>query len=83
MSALTVTAKGQVTFKRDLVQHLGVTPGEQLTCDKLPDGGLLVRAAQPSGSIDTFLGFLSSKTSKVATLKEIGEAAAAGWAARQ
>ncbi|WP_129782334.1 AbrB/MazE/SpoVT family DNA-binding domain-containing protein [Peristeroidobacter soli] len=80
MSSLTVTTKGQVTLKRDLLQHLGVKPGEKVDLEKLPGGELRVRAARPVGSIDGFLGLLAGKTDKVATIEEMNEAAAAGWA---
>ena len=80
MSSLAVTAKGQVTLKRDLLQHLGVEPGERIDFEKLPGGELRVRAARPTGTINGFLGVLAGKTQKVATLEEINEAAAAGWA---
>jgi bifunctional DNA-binding transcriptional regulator/antitoxin component of YhaV-PrlF toxin-antitoxin module len=29
MSTLTVTAKGQVTLRKDVLEHLGVHPGER------------------------------------------------------
>jgi antitoxin PrlF len=80
MTSQTVTAKGQVTLKRDLLQHLGVRPGERIEFDKLPGGELRVRSARPSGTIDGFLGLLAGKSGKVATIEEINEAAAAGWA---
>ena len=80
MLSLAVTAKGQVTLKRDLLQHLGVRPGERIAFDKLPDGALRIKAARPAGSIDAFLGLLAGKTRKVATIEEMNEAAAAGWA---
>jgi hypothetical protein len=32
MSTLTVTAKGQVTLRKDLLKHLGVHPGAKITC---------------------------------------------------
>ena len=51
MSILTVTAKGQVTFRKDILRHLGVHPGEKLAIDKLPDGRIEVRAAQTIGDI--------------------------------
>jgi hypothetical protein len=35
MSTLTITAKGQVTLGRDLLQHLGVRPGEKVVVNKL------------------------------------------------
>ena len=46
MSTLTVTAKGQVTLRKDLLQHLGVRPGEKIVADKLHDGRIEVRAAK-------------------------------------
>lgn len=80
MTSQTVTAKGQVTLKRDLLHHLGVKPGGRIDFYKLPGGELRVRAARPSGKIDSFLGLLAGKTNKVATIEEINEAAARGWA---
>lgn len=80
MPSLTVTAKGQVTLKRELLQHLGVQPGERVDFEKLPGGELRVRAARPTGTIDGFLGLLAGKTGKVATIEEMNEAVAAGWA---
>lgn len=80
MATLTVTARGQVTFRRDVLQHLGIRPGEKIELDKLPDGRVALKAARPAGAIDGFLGLLAGKTRKVATLDEINDAAAAGWA---
>lgn len=83
MTTLTVTARGQVTLGKDVLHHLGITPGEQIELDKLPDGRVALRAARPSGSIDSFLGLLAGKTKKIATLDEINQAAAAGWAGEE
>jgi antitoxin PrlF len=79
-TALTVTARGQVTFRKDVLQHLGLRPGEKIAVDKLPDGRVTLRAMRPVGKIDTFFGLLAGKTKKVATLEEIEQAAAGGWA---
>jgi AbrB family looped-hinge helix DNA binding protein len=83
MTTLTVTARGQVTFRKDVLHHLGIKPGEKIELDKLPDGRVALRAAKPSGTIDGFLGLLASKTKKIATLDEINEAASAGWAGKE
>lgn len=83
MMKLTVTARGQVTFRKDVLRHLGVRPGEKIEMDKLPDGRIALRAARPSGTIETFIGLLAGKSSKVATLEEIDAAAAAGWAGEE
>jgi len=68
--------KGQVTLKRELLQHLGIKTGERIELEKLPGGELRVRAARPTGTIDGFLGLLAGKTKKRATIAEINEAAA-------
>lgn len=80
MTTLTVTARGQVTFRKKVLQHLGIKPGEKVALELLPDGRGLLRAAKPSGSIDGFLGLLANRTKKVATVEEMNEAAASGWA---
>ncbi|MBC7636782.1 MAG: AbrB/MazE/SpoVT family DNA-binding domain-containing protein, partial [Acetobacteraceae bacterium] len=38
MITLTITAKGQVTLRKDVLAHLGLRPGDKLVIDKLPDG---------------------------------------------
>ena len=83
MATLTVTARGQVTFRKDVLQHLGIRPGEKIELDKLPDGRVTLKAARSTGSIDGFLSLLAGRTKKVATLDEINEAAAAGWAGQE
>jgi AbrB family looped-hinge helix DNA binding protein len=83
MTVLTVTERGQVTFRKDVLQHLGIQPGEKIEVAKLPDGQVVLKAARPRGKIDGFLGLLANKTRKVATLEEIDKAAAAGWAKRK
>jgi bifunctional DNA-binding transcriptional regulator/antitoxin component of YhaV-PrlF toxin-antitoxin module len=80
MTTLTVTARGQVTFRKKVMQHLGVTPGGKIELDLLPDGRGVIRAARPGGTIDGFLGLLAGKTKRVATIEEMNEAAALGWA---
>jgi antitoxin PrlF len=78
MTTLIVTARGQVTFHKDVLQHLGIRPGEKIELDKGPDGTVTLRASRSRGKIDKFLGLLAGKTGKIATLDEINEAAAAG-----
>jgi antitoxin PrlF len=83
MAILTVTARGQVTFRKDVLRHLGIEPGDNIELDKLPDGRVTLRAKRPAGTIDGFLGLLAGKTNKRATLDEINEAAAKGWSGRR
>jgi len=81
MASLAVTAKGQVTLKRDLLRHLGIKPGERIDFEKLPGGELRVRAARPSGTIDKFLHALDGKVTldKPLTIEAMNAIAEAGW----
>lgn len=80
MTSLTVTIKGQVTLKRELLQHLGIQPGERIALEKLPGGELRVRAERPAGTISSFIGRHAGKIKKPLTVNEINEIAASGWA---
>lgn len=83
MTTLTVTARGQVTFRKDVLQHLGIRPGDKVELDLLPDGRGVLKAARPVGTIASFVGLLEGKTQKVATIEEISKAAAQGWAGKR
>lgn len=83
MTTLTVTAKGQVTLKKELLQHLGVQPGQKVEVDLLPGGRLAIRGERRTGSIEDFIGCLAGKTEKVATIEEMNEAIADGWAGKR
>ena len=83
MATLTVTARGQVTFRKEVLQHLGIKPGEKIELDLVPDGRGILKAARPSGTIGGFVGLLAGRTRKVATLEEMNEATARGWAGRK
>jgi len=80
MKTLTVTAKGQVTLRKDLLRHLGVEPGQRLEIRELPGGRIEVRAAKPTGTIENFLGALAGKSTKRLELDEIDEIATRKWA---
>jgi AbrB family looped-hinge helix DNA binding protein len=82
MAILTVTARGQVTLKKEVLQHLGIKPGDKIELDLLPDARGILKAAHPSGTIRGFVGLLAGRTKKVATLEEINEASAQAWAGK-
>jgi bifunctional DNA-binding transcriptional regulator/antitoxin component of YhaV-PrlF toxin-antitoxin module len=80
MTLLTITAKGQVTLKQDLLKHLGVSPGEKIEADKLPDGRIVVRAVEQDGTIADFVGCLAQRQGPKFTIDEMNEIAREGWA---
>jgi len=61
MTTLTITTRGQITLKHDLLKHLGVGPGDTIFADKLTDGRIVVKVAAPNGTISDFIGCLSQK----------------------
>lgn len=83
MTTLTVTTRGQVTFRKDVLRHLGIKPGEKIELDLLPDGRGLLKASRSAGTIDGFIGMLAGRTRKVATIEEINAAAAQAWAGKK
>jgi AbrB family looped-hinge helix DNA binding protein len=84
MSTPTVTAKGQVTLRKDLLEHLGVHPGEKVTVDKLPDGRIEVKTARPRGKIWDLFGSLKAKRKgRSLSIEEMNEIATRGWAGKR
>lgn len=83
MTTLTVTSRGQITFRKEVLKHLGIQPGDKIELDLLPDGRGMLKAAKPAGAIGDFLGLLAGKSTKVATIEEMNEAATEGWAGRE
>ena len=79
MGTLTITSKGQVTLRQDVLRHLGVAPGDRIELITLPGGRIELRAVRPSGSIDGFIGKLAGRRVRSVALEEMQEAAAAGW----
>jgi hypothetical protein len=83
MSTLTVTAKGQVTLRRDLLKHLGIHPGQRITVEKLPHGRIEVKAAGPTGKISDVFGFLRREGGPSLSIEDMNEIAAQGWAGKR
>ena len=80
MATLTVTSRGQVTLRKEVLQHLGVKPGDKIDVDLLPGNKVQVQAERPRKSWDEVFGMLKGKTTKKATLEEIEETIRKGWA---
>lgn len=80
MSTLTVTAKGQITLKQELLRHLNVAPGEKVEAEKLPDGRIAIGPVKPQGSIDAFIGSLAKEGDPKLTIEEIKEITERAWA---
>ena len=76
MAIVSTTSRGQVTLRKEIFQHLGVTPGEKLEIELLPGGEIRGRAVRKSGKIEDVFGMLAGKTNVRLTIDEINEAIA-------
>ena len=66
----------------EVLQHLGIKPGEKIELDLLPNGQGMLKAARPAATIDGFVGLLAGRTPKVASLEEINATTALAWAGK-
>ena len=82
MRTLTVTAKGQITLRKDLMQHLGVQPGGKITLTPLPDGRIEVSAHRPAGKISDAFNYLKQAAGPSLTIEQMNRIAARGWAGK-
>lgn len=80
MATLTVTSRGQVTFRKDVLKHLGIEPGGKIELDLLPNGRAALHAPKRTGTIEDVIGLLAGETDIVLTIEEINEVTARGWA---
>lgn len=78
MPSLTVTAKGQITLRRELLQHLGIAPGQQLEVAKLANGTLSLQA-KPAQGLEAFAGCLPPPAQAM-SVEEMNALIAENWA---
>jgi bifunctional DNA-binding transcriptional regulator/antitoxin component of YhaV-PrlF toxin-antitoxin module len=83
MPTLTITAKGQVTLKKELLEHLGARPGDRVSAEILPGGGIAIRPFRPTGRITDAFGFLDHKIKRRLSLEEISTIIEEGWAGKR
>ena len=79
---LTVTAKGQITLRKEVLKHLGVQPGDKLNVDLLQDGRMQLRPKRGT-SAATIFGMLAKRGMSPLSIDELEEIAAAGWAGEE
>jgi antitoxin PrlF len=83
MNALTITTKGQITLKKDLLAHMGVMPGQQVEVIKMPRGELCLRPNKRTGKISDAFAILKRDGQRPASIDEMNEAIAKAWAGEQ
>lgn len=83
MTTLTITAKGQITLRKDILRALGVGPGDKVDVQVLPNGQVTLSRVRRPGSVEDFIGVLQNKVTKPLSVEEMNEIIADGWAGRR
>ncbi|MBX3478077.1 MAG: AbrB/MazE/SpoVT family DNA-binding domain-containing protein [Brevundimonas sp.] len=77
MVALTLTAKNQLTLRKEVVKHLGLKPGDKVEANLRPDGRVELVAPRPrTGKISDLAGMLKRPGQPVLTIEDMNEAIA-------
>jgi hypothetical protein len=83
MRTLIVTAKGQVTLRKDLLNHLGIHAGQKVAVEKLPGGRIEMRAMQRTGKVSELFGMLKPRNRRLLSVEDISKIASQGWAGKR
>ena len=80
ISTLKITAKGQITLKKKVLDQLGLRPGDKVTVDVIAPGRAELRPAE-RGSFEQFFGSLAiGPDDPKLSIEEINKIIAKGWA---
>ena len=84
MQTLTVTSKGQITVKKEVLRHLGIKPGDKVLLDLAPDGKVVLEAApRPKHGIEAIFGMFHDPDRAPVSIEEMNKAIADGWAGKR
>ena len=75
---LTVTAKGQVTLRQAVLDHLGVKPGDKVGVSLLPDGRVELEPASAQHDLRSVRGLLRRRRQRPVSLKAMQDAIGSG-----
>lgn len=79
-NTLKITAKGQVTLRKKVLDHLGVAPGDHVTVELTAAGSANLRPATGKSDLTRFVNSLRRPDEAGMPLEKIDEIIAGGWA---
>ncbi|MET4697269.1 bifunctional DNA-binding transcriptional regulator/antitoxin component of YhaV-PrlF toxin-antitoxin module [Constrictibacter sp. MBR-5] len=77
---LIVEAGGQILLPDELLEHLGVKAGGEISVALQAQGRIVLRSAERTASIKDFFGCLDNEDGPSLSLEEIETATRQGWA---
>jgi bifunctional DNA-binding transcriptional regulator/antitoxin component of YhaV-PrlF toxin-antitoxin module len=75
---LTITAKGQVTLRQAVLDHLGVKPGEKVGVSLLPDGRVELAPTATGHDLSAARAMLRRRRQRPVSLADMQDAIEAG-----
>src|SRR5271166_1743393 len=75
---LTVAAKGQVTLRQAVLDHLGIKPGDKVGVSLLPDARVELASASAGHDLQSVRGLLRRRGQRPATLQDMQDAIEGG-----
>jgi bifunctional DNA-binding transcriptional regulator/antitoxin component of YhaV-PrlF toxin-antitoxin module len=72
MNTITLSARGQFTFNKSLLAHMGVQGGEKVLVKKQADGSVKIEAAKKKRDWQSLFGFLGDSEVHM-TIEEMKE----------
>ena len=83
MGTLVVNAKGQITLRRELLEHLDLRPDRKVIVSKLPNRTIEIRSARSTGKISDVFGLLKTKRKDNSlSIGEINNVIKRGWSSK-
>ncbi|AMM18666.1 hypothetical protein AX768_30185 (plasmid) [Burkholderia sp. PAMC 28687] len=76
---LTVTAKGQVTLRKEVLEHLGVQPGGKIAVEMFPEGRVVISAERGGEPISAMFNLLKKPGQPTLTIEAIANLASDTW----
>jgi antitoxin PrlF len=80
--AATVTSRGQITLRKEFLNHLNIATGEKVDIAKMPDGSLSIRPIRRMGKIEDIFGMLKGKSKVKLTIEQMNKVIEDGWAGK-
>ncbi|WP_442579059.1 AbrB/MazE/SpoVT family DNA-binding domain-containing protein [Mesorhizobium sp. ASY16-5R] len=80
MAIATITAKGQITLRKEVLRTLGVKPGDKVSVEITPTGKVELGALRKKQGLNAFFGSLHRPGEPTKSLEEINEIVRKGWA---
>jgi AbrB family looped-hinge helix DNA binding protein len=80
MATLTITPEGTLTVPKELIQDIGMKPGEQVEVERLSNGSVILKPSaavalpKKTGKIEDLFGCLAGKSNVHLTIEEMNEA---------